>query len=677
MFAVRAVFMTAIMALGVIFPISANAYIPSPRLKPIAPNTSAYLSNDDARLFRSGLRAADRKQWSTVKRIHGQITDQTAKDLLMWIQANKNPAISMQDLNYVVQRLNDWPRMVQIQAQAEGRLFDRPMPPQRTVEWFHAKEPVSGEGRAALARAHFALRNPAEGDKWLRSAWRSSKLTRDRQKQLFSEYKDRLTPNDHATRADHLIWQGRGHFSKVQGLLPLMDRGQAALMEARMRVHTNGRGMDSAIRRVPAELQRDPGLLYERARWRRRKKTKEYALPTYLDITVPPVSDDGKRRVWREKKIMAYWAIEQRRFSDAYALAKDHGMTRGSGFAEAEFLAGWLALTKMRQPQLAVTHFDRLKNGVTYPVSLSRASYWLGRSHEAMNSVTAQSHYRDAAKFRNTFYGFLAGQKTTSGTLLVSLPFENDARHLMTQFEGDPRVRAMHLLGEARKERMFTQFAFHLDDDFETLEYLTLLSGLAKRYDYMKPSLRAAKQASRFQSMLTDSGYPMPQAIMGLPDKFDKAFVLAIARQESEFNHRAVSHARAYGLMQMINATARSTARRHRVPYNRSRMTQDIHYSATLGALHLHDLLRDFDGSYIMAAVAYNAGPHRAKQWVRAYGDPRKGEIDPIDWLESIPFSETRNYVQRVMENMQVYRARMNGNTAENRVYRDITIGAF
>lgn len=169
----------------------------------------------------------------------------------------------------------------------------------------------------------------------------------------------------------------------------------------------------------------------------------------------------------------------------------------------------------------------------------------------------------------------------------------------------------------------------------------------------------------------------MPNAIMSLPSNFDKAFVLAIARQESEFNHTAVSHARAYGLMQMINATAKATARKHRIPYNRARMTQDINYSAQLGALHLHDLLRDYDGSYIMAAVAYNAGPRRVKQWNARYGDPRKGEIDPIDWLESIPFSETRNYVQRVMENMQVYRARMNGNTAENRVHRDITVGAF
>lgn len=660
-----------------LMPNIAEAYKPTPRLKPIAPNSSAYLTSQDARLFRSALRSADRRQWKTMEATRAQITDPVAKDLLLWIRADKDPSLSMTDLSDVVHRLNDWPRMTRIQAQAEGRLFDRPMPPQRTLDWFRGKEPLSGEGRAALARAYYATGNPVEGDRWLRSAWRTSKLTRDRQKKLYQEFKTRLTPADHAARADHLIWQGRAHFPKVQGLLSLMDSGQAALMNARMKVAANGRGMDAAINRVPVNLRRDPGLLYERAQWRRRKKSKDYALPTLLELNVPPTSERGKQRVWREKKLMTYWLIEQKKFGYAYQLSINHGMERGSGFAEAEFLAGWLALTKLQRPQQAIQHFERLKSGVSFPVSLSRASYWLGRAHESINGIQAPIHYGDAARFSNTFYGFLAGERVNGANHTVALPHETDPRFVMAAFESDPRVRAMHLLGEAREERMFTQFSFHLDDDLDSPEKLTLLAGIAKRYDYMKPSLRAAKQASRFQTMLTESGYPMPPAIMGLPSQFDKAFVLAIARQESEFNHRAVSHARAYGLMQMINATARSTARRHRIPYDRARMTRDIHYSAQLGALHLHDLLKDYDGSYIMAAVAYNAGPHRVRQWTARYGDPRKGEIDPIDWLESIPFSETRNYVQRVIENMQVYRARMNGNVAQNRVYRDITIGAF
>jgi len=177
--------------------------------------------------------------------------------------------------------------------------------------------------------------------------------------------------------------------------------------------------------------------------------------------------------------------------------------------------------------------------------------------------------------------------------------------------------------------------------------------------------------------MLTDSGYPLVEEIEALPGRFDIPFVYAVARQESEFEFNVVSSAKAYGMMQMIDSTAKYTARKHRIPYSRSKLTADRDYSAKLGAHHLHDLLEMFDGSYILSAAAYNAGPHRSKTWIKKYGDPRTGEIDPIDWVESIPFSETRNYVQRVMENMQVYRARRNGNQSDNQIYQDLTQGAF
>ena len=204
-----------------------------------------------------------------------------------------------------------------------------------------------------------------------------------------------------------------------------------------------------------------------------------------------------------------------------------------------------------------------------------------------------------------------------------------------------------------------------------------MLSQLAKSYGYMRPSLRAAKQSARIQTMLTESGYPLIDEIEALPSTLNIPFVYAVARQESEFEFNVVSSAKAYGMMQMIDSTAKYTARKHRIPYSKSKLTADREYSAKLGALHLKDLLDMFDGSYILAAAAYNAGPHRSRTWIKAYGDPRTGDIDPIDWVESIPFSETRNYVQRVMENMQVYRARRNGNQIQNQIYQDLTQGAF
>jgi len=501
-------------------------------------------------------------------------------------------------------------------------------------------------------------------------------LTRDGQRKIYGLYKDKLTQDDHAARADHLIWSGYRHYDKARALLSLMGREDRAVMNARMKLNRNASGMDAAIRAIPSSRISDPGFLYERARWRRRKKTKTYALPVYLSSRTAPSSEVGKKAVWREKKIMAYWAISEKDMKEAYQLSLHHGFERGTEFAEAEFLAGWLALTGMREPERALKHFERLRDGVGSPISLARAHYWVGRSHEALRNGQKDQHYRLAAQYPNTYYGMLAGIEVYGPNHRVTLPPEFITEQDKAQFASDNRVRALHLLGEAGEERYFSQISYHLDDEVDSLSKLSLLSDLAEDYGFMRPSLRAAKQAGRFQSMLTESGYPLVTSIDALPKhEFEEAFVYAIARQESEFSPNAVSSARAYGLMQMINSTAKATARKHRVKYDINRLSSDGDYSAKLGALHLNDLLDRWDGSYILAAVSYNAGPHRASQWIKTYGDPRSSEVDSIDWVEKIPFSETRNYVMRVMENMEVYRARLNNDSAPNRLERDLNIG--
>ena len=655
----------------------AEAMVPTPSLKPPAPNASQFLNDEDAKRFRKGLRAAKKGRWADVNHEIKKLNDPIAKDVLRWVRAARDPNVPFKDISYVVQDLPSWPRMTSIQAKAEGIMFDVPLSSRKTIEWFNGRTPVAGEGRAALARAHYRKGNKESGDLWLKSAWRESKLTRSRQQALFKQYRGKLTKEDHAVRADHLIWQGRRHHSKAEALLPHMDKKQRALMNARIRVASNRSGMDAAIKAVPQEYKNEAGLLFERAKWRRKKRTKEYALPIYLQIVNAPLNPNGREVIWKEKRIMLRWAIENKKYNEAYQLSTNHGMSRGASFAEAEFTAGWLALTKLGQPGKAANHFENLKNGVSLSVSLSRAAYWQARASEVLMDGRASSFYAEAAAYTNTYYGQLAADKLSGRLSQVTLPIEADTTSLKSTFEADPRVRAMHLLAEAGEERYFTNFAFHLDDAFQDQRELSLLSQLAKDYGYMRPSLRAAKQASRFQSMLTDSGYPIVEEIEALPAQFDIPFVYAVARQESEFEFNVVSSAKAYGMMQMINSTAKYTARKHRIPYSLSKLTADRDYSAKLGAHHLHDLLDMFDGSYILAAAAYNAGPHRSKTWIKVYGDPRTGDIDPIDWVESIPFSETRNYVQRVMENMQVYRARRNDNQSDNQIYQDLTQGAY
>ena len=657
--------------------VSASAAVPAPRLKPAAPPMSAYMSEADARQFRSGLNAAKARRWSSVDRAIDRINDPVAKDVLRWIQATNDRNAPTEHLEYVHQSLNDWPRLTTVRAEAERRMFNKSWSANRILNWFAGQDPpVSGEGRAALAKAYYAQNDTANGDKFLRLAWRESRMTRDGQRKLFGLYRNKLTKEDHAARADHLIWSGYRHYDKARALLPHMGRTDRALMNARMRLNRNSSGMDAAVNAVPKTHLDDPGFVYERARWRRRKKTKTYALPIYMSARKAPVSDLGKKAMWREKKLMAYWAISEKKYEEAYQLSLHHGFTGGTDFADAEFLAGWLALIQLRDPDRALRHFTRLRDGVGSPISLARAHYWIGRAHESKSDGQQDQHYRLAAAYPNTYYGMLAGSEVYGGSHQVALPPEFITEQDKPEFASDNRVRALHLLGEAGGQRYFSQISYHLDDEVDSLSKLSLLSELASDYGFMRPSLRAAKQAGRFQSMLTESGYPFVGSIDALPkEKFEEEFVYAIARQESEFSTNAVSSAKAYGLMQMINSTAKATARKHRIKYDRNRLASDGDYAARMGALHLNDLLKQWDGSYILAAVSYNAGPHRAKTWIRTYGDPRESDVDAIDWVEKIPFSETRNYVMRVMENMQVYRARLGNDTAPNRLDQDLRAG--
>ena len=655
----------------------AIAEIPIPRMKPPVPNASSLLSNSDAANFRQGMRAVEQRKWDTVEKYQRRLKDPTAKRVLLWKLAAKDPEVSFKDITEVVQNQADWPRMTGIRSKAEAELFNKPLRPQATIDWFMGQEPVSGEGRAALADAYFKLGKDEIGKKWLRSAWRDSRLTRDRQKRIYSKYKKHLTEADHAARADHLIWLGSRYYSSAQGLSGLMSFPDRAVMDARMRVAKNASGMDAAIKAVPAALKNDPGLLYERARWRRKRKSELYALPVYLQIVDPPRTEKGRERLWREKKLMTYWALKEKRYDDAYKLTLHHGFDRGVAFAEAEFLGGWIALTKKNKPEVAAKHFANLKTGVSLPVSLGRASYWQGRAAEASGDANSTAYYSEASQYPNVYYSQLASEKLNQGYARIILPEEQMGADIRNQFENNELIRALRMLGEIQDERTYNQFSFHLDDVFKDKRELSLLAQLNQDFGYMKPSVRAAKQAARLGEMLTESGYPKPEVFLNLPSMFDIPFSLAIARQESEFNTKAASHAKAYGMMQMINGTAKATARKERLPYQRSWLQSDPEYAAKLGSHHLRHLLEEFDGSYIMAAAAYNAGSSRVRRWNKNYGDPRKGQIDPIDWVESIPYSETRNYVQRVMENMEVYRARLNSNQADLTLVKNLTRGTY
>ena len=649
---------------------SALAAIPEPRLKP--PNAAAearLLQGADYEAFSDALAAGRKGDWPTQARLQQRVRDPLARNVLAWQRAAYWSGASYDTLTHVSQALGDWPRMVSVRAQGEKKLAERAVGPTATIAWFQGREPVSGEGRIALARAYFDLGDRDKGLAYLRSGWREAKLTRDFQRDVFREYAKQLTADDHAARIDHLIWQGRAHRDKARALLPYVDADRRALLEARLALAERRANVNAKINAVPESLRETPELQYERARWRRAKLSdREASLEPLFAMDAPVASEAGREAVWREKKIQIYYLFGEGRFADAYRLTQHHGLTDGLGFQEAEFLAGWLSLRKLGEAERAERHFRTLYDGVSRSISKARGAYWTARAMEARgDSRSADAFYAAAAGFPNTYYGQLAAERTNQP--LVFPPDPEPPANV------DQRLVAMRMLAEARQPRLVETFAFHIDGTVPDVASLVGLAELADELDVPRASVRAAKEAARFGELLTEVGYPMPVSITGLDARrYDIPFTLAIARQESEFGVGAVSSARAYGMMQMIDATARSTARKHSVGYSRERLLYDETYAAQLGSLHLNDLLELYDGSYVLAAVAYNAGPTRARRWIGLLGDPR-GEVDPIDWVEMIPFSETRNYVQRVMENRQVYLARLNGDRARASLWADLGRG--
>lgn len=649
----------AVMALGLALAAPAFSQAPEPRLKPPVPNHSELLSDLDFANFRQAMAAADDDEWDLVREARYQIDDPVARDLLLWRIAVSDARAPFSDLHLVLDRLQGWPRRPSIQREAEWKIEESGFSPALIVDWFESQEPVTGEGRVALGRALIDLGRAEDGEAEIRQAWRTQRMRLTFQSEVLSRHGGFLTREDHAARVDHLLWAGQR--TAASRLLPLLSPGERRLADARIRLAARRSGVDRAVDAVPASLQDHPGLLYERARWRRRAGLDDRALPLLLKLPDAHSNLRALDLMWTERKLMILDLIRDGLFEDAYRLAAAHGMTRGIDFADAEFLSGWLALTRLGRAEDALVHFQQLEAGVRTPVSLSRALYWQGRAAEAAGRLElARDRFMAAAEHPTAYYGQLALIALGPDAAQLDLPPDPvPTTEQRNAFHARPEIQAIRLLAEIDADYLFRVFIYHFDDEMETPVEQAMLSDIALDYNRLRQAVRAAK-AGRLQGMtLAERAYPMIDLPDGAPIVPEAALTFSVIRQETEFDPRAVSGAGARGIMQMMPATARDTARMLDVEYDFSRLTDDPQYNLVLGMAHLDEVVNAYDGSLVMALAAYNAGGHRVRRWVENYGDPRTGEIDPIDWAESIPFSETRNYVQRVIENVQVYRARM------------------
>lgn len=641
----------------------------------------------EAGMFLAAAKALGQSNWRALRQNRENLLDPHALSLLDYLELKKRGETAGFPrlegfLSTHAGRLDWFPDASRLQRHAESALAREDLAPQRVLDYLDKFPPVSGVGMELLGEALMNTGKREEGEAAIRRAWREYPTFFPRSRDFHRRHASLLTTQDHSDRLQMLLW--REDVALAKEMLQLVAADEHALAVARLRLMTLSSGVDAAIRAVPARLQGDPGLVYERVRWRRRKEREDDAME--LLLRAPPPAPEHARKWWTERHILARHALEQGNHVSSYELARSHGMERGIGFAEGEFLAGWLALRFLGMPALAHEHFRRLQNGVSTPVSLARAGYWRGRAAREMarqpgaaNAPDPHAAWRQASSLSTTYYGQLSGEMLEENGPLPMRPhrivFHAPAAAFVRQADAATSeaetgfLRMASLAYAAGLEDVGDQFLLSRSRRAEEAQEFPLLSQTARHAGRTHISLRIAKRGARKHFFMEDMLFPVdafpPSALEERGRLVEPSLLLAVARQESEFNLEAVSRAGARGMMQLLPSTARQVARNHDIGYDKSALLRDPAYNIRLGELYLGKMIARFDGSYVLAIAAYNAGPARVAGWLDRICDPRRTGCDAIDWIEKIPIGETRNYVQRVLENLQNYRRILGRDTGQ------------
>ena len=579
------------------------------------------------------------------------------RHILSWAIALRGGAgVQSGEIAAAARALPGWPGMDTLRRNSERAMLREGPPPQAVVHAFGATKPQTTEGTIVLARSLVALGNASGARMVLSPFWRTEELGAAEEAAIIGEFGKLIPATDHRYRMERMLYAERlGSARRVAGLA-----GATSLADAWAAVVKGDKKAQKLLDAVPA-AQRSAGYLFAQAKILRRSEKFSKAAALMLKAPKDMASLVDPDAWWLERRALSRELLDAGDVKTAYRIAAQHSAEVPQEAADAEFHAGWYAFRGLNDPRTAARHFARIAEIANSPLSLSRAYYWLGRTAEAGGPGNAGVLYARAASYGTTFYGQLAAAKIGRAALPVAYPVPSDADRLaFARRETVQAIRRLEQAGdELRAGMLYRGLAAQLTSPGE----LALLATMAeKRGDHFL-ALRIGKIAAGHGIEIGALAHPLG----AIPNsarisRSGTALAYAIARQESEFNVAAVSGAGARGLLQLLPGTAKEVARKSGLPYSKSRLTSDAGYNATLGAAFLGEQLGRFNGSYVLTFAGYNAGPRRAQEWINRYGDPRGKDIDTVvDWIERIPFSETRSYVQRVMENYQVYKTRLSG----------------
>lgn len=656
---------------------TAPAPVESPAAPPAAAAASprsAYISDADASALQEVLDDARRGDVRGARDALDRLQDPVARKLGLWTLMDFNgPSLGFAEVDRAVREMSDWPRPARRRLAAERLIETSGLAPRQVIAWFAKDPPSTAEGVMALASALRASGDPRAAADLIRRTWRGKPFELDAQRAMMARFGDVLTLDDHLRRADMLLFGAQG--PAARDLIPLLPPDQQALAQARIAFRQRSSAALALADALPASVVDSPGLAVEKAAYYRRAGLEPLARAELVRFPKEVWSDEMGARIWDERYQLTLSALRNGDSRAAYEAAANTGLQTGADAVEAEFYAGWIALTRLRDPMKAETHFKHIDRVGTSPITLARGLYWRGRAVEAIAGIDAADvFYRAAARHRTTFYGQLAAERAGFARLDLGRDPQIGPRD-RARFEAKDTTRAARILYETGNRDLFRVFVLALDDILDSDADQAMLVDLVRGYGEQDVSMKVVRTAAQRGFILPDRGYPVrtPPDVANAPEP---ALVLSITRQESGFDPLVRSGVGARGMMQLMPATAAATARRLGVSYAPS-LLDDPDYNMRLGSSYLGGLVSTFAGSYVMAVAGYNAGPGRSTQWAAFCGDPRAASVDPVDYIECIPFSETRNYVMRVLEAVAIYRAKLRGGTTPLTLTADLRRGVY
>ncbi len=603
------------------------------------------------------------RKWNSALKATKKVKNPEFRNLVNWmyLKTTGNSA-TFNDYRTFISNNSDYPRLGRLQFLAEHKIYLKNNSPTSIINWFDKYPPVSGMGKIKLAEAYLEQGKLDQVSALIKDGWTTAKIRKNDLGYYRAKFKKFLTTDDHIKRADYLAWNSK--YWDLKRMLRYLPKDEKALYNARQILMSNSYGVDKSISNVPAHLKNNVGLEYDRLKWRNRRGRLEPSLE--ILYTNGNKSEDELVRAdlwWVQRESVVRALLYKKRYKTAYKVASEHSLSSGPEFAEAEWLSGWIALTFLKSGEYAINHFDNFYNNVGYPISRSRGAYWLGKAYQSLNeNEIAKNYFKEGSVFLTTYYGQLCFNEINKDEKFVLKDDSFFDKDFEKDFNKNRLVKHVILLKELDQTQLSKDIIVHLSNLNVEKGSEVLAAKLAtkvERYDF---AIQISKRASYQKRFYNEFNYPIitvpreiNQKIMPKPE-----LILSIIRQESEFDKRAQSYVGARGMMQLMKYTAKLVAKQAKLPYSISGLTKDPEYNIKLGSYYFQTLLDQYNNVYPFAIAAYNAGPNRVKTWRRVNGDPTKGQLSYIDWIELIRFKETRNYVQRVLENINVYKYMIN-----------------